>query len=696
MEIAVLGGGHGCYAAAAHLSEQGHRVRFWRRDVEAFAPVLQSHLICVKDFRGERDVPIALATTDLKQAVSGAALVVIPLPSLAHEALAEHLAPCLEQGQVVFLPPGTFGSFLFARALERSTNHADVSFAETGTLPYLARKHGSNCVVISGYATRLPTGVFPARNSEHALAIIGAAYPVEPCEDVLSGALMNAGPIIHPPLILMNAGPLEHFDTWDIHNEGTQPSIRRVTDALDSERIALREALGYGAPHFPLRDHYNKAGEGDEWMYGRAAHERLTDSGDWREDIDLKAHRYMLEDTRLGLSFLVSIGRWLGVPTPVAAGLLSIACPVAERPLYKEGRTLESMGLAHYSRDQLASLLQNGFTASGTRQSAIGILGAGRMGRGIALAYAFAGVPVRMVDLKERTLQQWNEFQQSLQNELSVDLDFLIDAGLMAAADRDSVNAKMICVRAEHAAEALENCDIVYEAVPEVLDAKRACFDFVNHHLKQNVVVASTTSTFLVSELADMVEYPQRFMNAHWLNPAHLIPLVEISRNESLDPTALTRLEASLRSIGKISVVCSASPGYIVPRIQALAMNEAARLVEEGVASPQEVDKAINAGFGPRFAVLGLLEFIDWGGGDILYYASNYLAQKVDARYLPPSIVENNMRAGLNGLREGRGFFDYSDIDTADYRQRRLREFVDLLRHRGLLPRFGAAEQIGS
>ena len=96
MEIAVLGGGNGCYAAAVHLSEQGHRVRFWRRDAEAFGPVLDSGVITVQDFKGERDVIIGLATTDLAQAVRGAELVVIPLPSLSHEALAEQLAPCLE------------------------------------------------------------------------------------------------------------------------------------------------------------------------------------------------------------------------------------------------------------------------------------------------------------------------------------------------------------------------------------------------------------------------------------------------------------------------------------------------------------------------------------------------------------------------------------------------------------------------
>jgi opine dehydrogenase len=335
-------------------------VRFWRRDAAGLQPVIDTGSITVLDHRGERDIPIAQPTGSLAEAVEGAGLIVIPLPATTHESLAKELAPLLRDGQVVYLPPGTFGSYIFARALREAGNSADVSFAETGTLPYLARKHGPRRVVISGYATRLPTGVLPAKNTDRALAVLGEVYPVERCEDALSGALMNAGPIIHPPLILMNAGPLEHFEAWDIHNEGTQPAIRRVTDTLDAERIAVREALGYAAPHFPLKDHYNKAGEGDEWMYGRAAHEKLTDSGDWREDIDLRSHRYMLEDTRLGLSLIVSVGRWAGVPTPVAEGLLNIAAAVAERDLYREGRTLENLGLADCSREQMHDLLENG------------------------------------------------------------------------------------------------------------------------------------------------------------------------------------------------------------------------------------------------------------------------------------------------------------------------------------------------
>lgn len=356
MEIAVIGGGHGCYAAAAHLTEAGHRVRFWRRDAARLSPA-----ITLTDWQGSRDVEIAAVTGDVGEAMDGAALVVIPLPATSHFDLSKRLAPHWQDGQVAFLPPGTLGSYMFARAARDAGNEADAAFAETGTLPYLARKQDAGHVRISVYATRLPTGVFPASQTRRALDVIGQVYPVEPLTDALSGALMNAGPIIHPPLIIMNAGPLEHFDAWDIHNEGTQPSIRRTTDALDAERIKLREALGYGAPHFPLADHYDDGR--DEWMYGNASHERLTDSGDWREHIDLVSHRYMVEDTRLGLSLMASLGDLAGLDLPLINGFLAIGGAITGTDFKATGRTLASLGLDGLSRDALAALLQSGFDA---------------------------------------------------------------------------------------------------------------------------------------------------------------------------------------------------------------------------------------------------------------------------------------------------------------------------------------------
>jgi opine dehydrogenase len=267
----------------------------------------------------------------------------------------------LSDGQVVFLPPGTFGSYIFARAAKDSGNCAEIATAETGTLPWLARKQGPYSVRISGRGARLPTGVFPLRLAKHALGVIERAFPnaIEPCGDALSGALMNAGPIIHPPLITMNAGPIEHFEKWDIHKEGTQPAIRRVTDALDAERIAIREALGYGGPHFPLADHYSK--DGEPWMYARDAHDQLTDSGDWSERLILVEHRYMLEDLRLGLSFLASVAGLASVQTPLVKAFLAIGSAITGQDFAVTGRSLSSLGLGDLDRPALQNLLAEGF-----------------------------------------------------------------------------------------------------------------------------------------------------------------------------------------------------------------------------------------------------------------------------------------------------------------------------------------------
>lgn len=357
MIIAVLGGGAGCYAAAADLSEQGHSVRLWRRNAASLRPVIEHRGIVVKDADGRREVPLALATANMSEAVKDAELILIPLPAFAQPDIGRELCPQLTEGQVVFLPPGTFGSFLLADTARRCGNPAKAIFAESGTLPYLTRRHGPREIAITVRARRLPTGVFPASRTAEAMEILRKAYPaVEAVEDVLSAALMNAGPIIHPPLILMNAAPLQHFREWDIHDEGTQASVRRVTNVLDGERIAIREILGYTPYHFPLRDHY----ETDRWMYGDA-HQALVDSGDWREHIDLTEHRYMREDVALGLAFMVSVADWARADAPVARGLLAIGSAVCGEAFRTGPRTLESLGLDNLNGSVLKQLLDRGF-----------------------------------------------------------------------------------------------------------------------------------------------------------------------------------------------------------------------------------------------------------------------------------------------------------------------------------------------
>lgn len=312
----------------------------------------------------------------------------------------------------------------------------------------------------------------------------------------------------------------------------------------------------------------------------------------------------------------------------------------------------------------------------------IACLGAGRMGRGIAVAYAYAGHPVVLVDLKPREESAFAALAKSVAGEVRATLAALAGFGLFDPASVDLIAARVRTVPAAAASEALARAGLVYEGVPEIVALKRTILADASRAMAADAILASTTSTILVDDLADAVVRPERFLNAHWLNPAYLVPLVELQPGRLTDPAVTASLTTSLEAIGKVPVPCAARPGYIVPRIQALAMNEAARLVEEGVASAADVDKAVRYGFGFRFAVLGLLEFVDWGGGDILHYASGYLAGALDdPRYAAPAIVARNMEEGRIGLRTGQGFLDYTGLDVEAYRRERLGAFVALLRH---------------
>lgn len=322
----------------------------------------------------------------------------------------------------------------------------------------------------------------------------------------------------------------------------------------------------------------------------------------------------------------------------------------------------------------------------------IGALGAGRMGRGIALAFAYAGHDVVLIDAKPRPAADAAALRVAAFAEIRASLAALADAGAFDARGIDAMLGRVRFAAHGEAAAALAAVDVLFEGVPEVLEAKREAFAYAAAHLRADAIVASTTSTMLSTALAALVARPERFLNCHWLNPAYLIPLVELSPHGGTDPGVTARMKALLEAIGKKPVVCKAVPGYVVPRLQALVMNEAARMVEQGVASAEDVDRAVRYGFGIRYATMGVVEFIDYGGLDILYYASHHLAGALgDPRFEPPEIVNRLMREGHRGLRDGRGFFDWTAADPAAYRREVLERQLTLLRHLGLAPVAGAA-----
>jgi 3-hydroxybutyryl-CoA dehydrogenase len=312
-------------------------------------------------------------------------------------------------------------------------------------------------------------------------------------------------------------------------------------------------------------------------------------------------------------------------------------------------------------------------------------VGAGRMGRGIAIAFAYAGYRVALIDLRERTPEAWRRLHDEARAEIAGSLAGLARLGVVDAAQVDAIAARVELFDAGGAAAALAGAELVFEGVPETLAAKREAFVHINAHCRPDAILTSTTSSILVTQIAEFVERPERFLNIHWLNPAYLIPVVELSHHADTDPAVLARAKALMESIGKLPVVCGPTPGYIVPRLQALVMNEAARMIEEGAATAEEIDKATRFGLGLRFAALGVVEFIDFGGADILHHASREMSASIDAeRYRAPAILGRMMDEGRLGLKTGSGFYDYAGRDVDAYRGDVLLRTLGMLRHAGL------------
>jgi 3-hydroxybutyryl-CoA dehydrogenase len=309
----------------------------------------------------------------------------------------------------------------------------------------------------------------------------------------------------------------------------------------------------------------------------------------------------------------------------------------------------------------------------------VAVLGPGRIGRQIALACALGGCRVRLVDLKSRAAGERQVALTDARREIRRDLGLMAEEGVI----KESEVAPVLDRIEDHLElDAVAGCALVQEALPERVELKREVFGLLRGQLAAGAIVASTTSSIAPAHLSGAVPDPAGFLVVHWLNPAHIIPLVEVVPGAATGPDVVERTMAFLRGLGKTPVCCADSPGFIVPRIQVLLMNEAVRLVEEGVATPEEVDLAIRAGLGFRYSSVGVFEFIDWGGVDILYRAGHFMAQATgQERFRPPRLVDEKMARNELGPKTGRGFFEYAEAARERFETARVRALLRQLRH---------------
>jgi 3-hydroxybutyryl-CoA dehydrogenase len=315
------------------------------------------------------------------------------------------------------------------------------------------------------------------------------------------------------------------------------------------------------------------------------------------------------------------------------------------------------------------------FTAHGGQMN-VAVLGPGRIGRQIALAFALGGHRVRLVDLKARDARDTKALFADARREIARDLGLMADEQVI---ERVQVDATLSRIEDHVGFDDLRGVGFVQEALPELIDLKRETFARLTGAIDDEAIIASGSSTISPKHLVDSVKHPERFVAAHWLNPAHIIPLVEVVAGPGTAEATVERTLELLEGLGKTPVRCGDSPGFIGPRLQVLLMNEAVRLVEEGVATPEDVDKAFKAGMGFRYGTIGIFEFIDWGGVDILHRASGFMTKALgDDRFEAARLVEEKIAKNELGPKTGRGFFDYAGDKRDEFETAKVRA---LLRH---------------
>ena len=316
------------------------------------------------------------------------------------------------------------------------------------------------------------------------------------------------------------------------------------------------------------------------------------------------------------------------------------------------------------------------------------IIGCGRMGQGIAITFALAGYKLKLIDIKKRSKNDFNKLLIKINSGISKNLEILNNIKLINKNKIKRILNNIEVIKYEGNNNLISSADIIFECVPEKLKIKKAVFKLLSENANKKTIISSTTSTILSSELSKYNKHPERFLNAHWLNPPYLMPLIEISPCNETSKSNIKKAYNLFIEIGKVPIISKPSPGYIVPRIQSLAMNEAARILEEGTASAEDIDKSVIYGFGLRFAILGLLEFIDWGGIDTLDNASNYMTKAMKSkRFTTPNIVKKHIKDNNLGLSTQSGFMNWKNIDIDKYQEEKLKNFVKITKLLNIQPK---------
>lgn len=278
----------------------------------------------------------------------------------------------------------------------------------------------------------------------------------------------------------------------------------------------------------------------------------------------------------------------------------------------------------------------------------ITIIGAGTMGHGIAHVAAMAGARVHLYDAVAGAAATGVA-------KVGKNLAKGVELGKVKAEDRDAALARIVAH--EDLTAACDGTDCVIEAVPERLELKREIFAAVDKAAPAHALLATNTSSLPVAQIAASVANPARMVGMHFFNPVHVMKLVEVVRHAGSDPALVTLAVALSERFGKTPIVVADSPGFASSRLGLVIGLEAMRMVEQGVASPADIDTAMKLGYGHP---MGPLELTDLVGLDVRLGIAEYLTGAIGPGFTPPQILRDKVAAGKLGKKSGEGFYQWS------------------------------------
>jgi 3-hydroxybutyryl-CoA dehydrogenase len=273
------------------------------------------------------------------------------------------------------------------------------------------------------------------------------------------------------------------------------------------------------------------------------------------------------------------------------------------------------------------------------------------MGHGIGISCALGGYDVNVVDRTEEILARAS-------NRISSEFTVLAKNGLVTEEEAKSALARIVSTTS--LAEAVDGVKFVTECITEEIASKRRVFRELDNLCAEDVVLASNTSTFRITEIASAAEKRSRIVGTHWWNPPYLMPLVEITKGTETSEATAGRARKFLLELGKVPVVCKDHPGLIGVRLHAALNTEAIRILEEGLATAEDIDTTVRTCLGLRWGIIGPFETLDLGGLDVFLDAYEHLYRELGDRFRPPELFKEKVEKGELGTKTGIGFYRYT------------------------------------